>query len=367
MEYFVIFLFSILFSFYADKTYKNKVLFLFFSMLAITPLILMAGYRDENIGVDTLAYPQQTLDFIESIDNISQLNLLGLIVEPLYVLLGKISFLIGGNNLMVLLLFQHIIIVSNFYIAFVKFRNNVPIWIGMTMFCFLFYNMSLNLQRQMIAISFIFLATIYLLNGKKNKSIILYIIAFLFHKTSIIALLIYVSLYKRNVKWCKYSIAFSFLLLIAYSEIMSLIVKLPYFSKYMTYQQGNTYDSFFSITEFVTRLFFLWILFRYSILTRKSILSQCVFLLFICEFIINLTQLYSQFVGRFGYGLFVLYALFLPYFAFCYKNNTGRIRIRKVITSISITFIIFSWWYVYIISNAGETYPYSSRLISGLF
>lgn len=352
-------------SYLADKTYKYKILFVFFSISSILPLILMAGYRDSTIGTDTLAYPQQTLDYLQANSYLSLTDYFNLLVEPLYVFLAELSVYLGGYNLTTLLFLQHTIIIVAFYFSFIKLRKDMPIWIGMTMFCFLFYNMSLNMQRQMIAISLMFLATTYLINHKICKSMIFFIVAFFFHKTAIVAILILLAFYIRNIKWCKYSILICIIVLMGYSMFLSVIVSISYFSKYIIYQQNENYGSFFSITEFLTRILFLYLLFKIKIKRNNDILSKCVFCLFICESILNLTQIYSAFVGRIGYGLFALYCMILPSWVFCYKDHiSGKVKTRKVVTTISLLFIVLTWWYVYINSNAGETYPYSSRILN---
>lgn len=193
----------------------------------------------------------------------------------------------------------------------------------------------------------------------------LFITAFFFHKTSIIAVVVLLSLYYQNYKWCKYSVVFCGLFLLGYTTFMTIITSMSFFSKYIVYQQGEEYPSSFSITELLTRILFLSLLFKFGCQAKYVVIYKCIICLFICEFLLNITQVYSAYFGRIGLGLFTLYSIYLPLWVFCFRNSSiGKIKIRKRVTSCVAFFIMISWWYVYIKSNAGETYPYSSGIIT---
>ena len=53
--YLFTFILSILFTYIASLYYKNRMIFILFSVVAVTPLIIIGGLRDVGVGYDTIA------------------------------------------------------------------------------------------------------------------------------------------------------------------------------------------------------------------------------------------------------------------------------------------------------------------------
>lgn len=54
--YIIAFVLSLLGIYFADQYYKNKILFVFYSFIALAPTVIIAGFRFHTIGSDTDFY-----------------------------------------------------------------------------------------------------------------------------------------------------------------------------------------------------------------------------------------------------------------------------------------------------------------------
>lgn len=209
MIYLLVFAMSI---FIAAMACRSKIQIVHFLGLlcSIIPLCTLAGFRDETIGVDVLAYPLQSLSHTKGMP-VSEIFLFDGLLEPGYLFLAWLVNLYDGQ-LSTLLLLTQIIITLCFYIGFYRIRQYVPIWLSIMLYCFLFYNMGLNMMRQSLGMSVVFLGFTFLLpdlglfsNQKpKKQDIIKYLsfvfIAFCFHKSAVVSVILLPIFYYRNIK-----------------------------------------------------------------------------------------------------------------------------------------------------------------------
>ena len=95
------------------------------------------------------------------------------------------------GNLQWVLFFIHILIVVPIYLGLRKFKDlDGKLWLCMLVFYFMFYNVSLNIVRQYIAIAILFYGISSLLNDKRGetKFWISLIVALLFHNSSLLGI-----------------------------------------------------------------------------------------------------------------------------------------------------------------------------------
>ena len=71
--YLFTFILSILFTYIASLYYKNRMIFILFSAVAVTPLIIIGGLRDVGVGYDTIAYPVSAYNYLQINNNILSL------------------------------------------------------------------------------------------------------------------------------------------------------------------------------------------------------------------------------------------------------------------------------------------------------
>lgn len=350
MLYIYTFLFSILCSFGAQQQIKKKVLFLLLYAISALPLILLAGYRDVTVGTDTLAYPM-------SVYNNAQYYTFSLYtsVEPLYTFLGYISYKLGGD-FCIFLLMTHTLIVGCFFFGFWRLRRLAPLWMMTTFFCFLFFNMSIQLSRQSLALGVVFVGFTYLLEKKIWRFIVSVAIGFLFHRSVFFALFFIPFVYIENKRiqfWCFVG---SIMTVLLYDVSLSYIVAIRGFEKFQNYSEFGAYEGFFSYSELFIRVLFICVILYLS----KLKYSKSILLLFLTEFVLNLMQTKSRYVGRISLPMYILYFYYLPYFL---THISRRIRTSVMVKISVFSFVVFYWWFVYIYKCAGETYPYTSKIL----
>ena len=366
MIYFLSFIWASLFSMWAGRAYENQKFFFFlFSALSLTPLIILAGYRDITVGTDTGAYPLTTYEFVNKSN--SCLELIGLLgyIEPLYLLIGYVSLIFLPNEVNSILLVSSAITIILFYIGFVRMKQYSPLGLSMFFFSFLLYNMSLNLQRQLMAMAVVFLGFTYIINKRKENVIVFLIcsfIAFFIHHSAVASFLLIPLFYFENRKIKKWTAICILMFSLFYFSIFNYLSGFSFFSKYEMYQQGVGFEGQISISETILRILFLILILR-SINKYQDLqlFNSCKFT-FICELILNLLQIRSRFMGRLGYYLFDLYMIFIPYYVFILGNK----RNRTLLITFVMLFVVFDWWYVYIYSEAGQTFPYTSKILNNL-
>lgn len=360
MIYFIVFVISIFFANIAENTLKRKetILCVIFSFIPIMLLSLLAGIRDVTIGIDTSYYPVTAWEITDCNSLSKEWLSLSFYLEPLYILLAYLTHFIY-NDFNFFLWITHFIIIVCFYIAFIRMRHLAPMWFMMFLFCFLYYNTSINISRQSLAVAFGILGYSFLERKNLKMFLICIVIGFLFHKSCLFALLLIPIMYMpRRIN--KYIIVSLIVAFFAYSFLIVQFSMIEGFEKVGIYQIGGEMNATFSISEFIIRVAFLMIIYftlnKYNRDFRMNILT-----LFICELILNLFQMRSEFMGRIGYYIFILYLVYIPYVL----RNCSREK-RFILSCFIICLSIFNWWYVYIHSEAGQTFPYTSKILNNL-
>lgn len=148
----------------------------------ITIFALIAGLRKFTVGIDTKGY-------MDAIDNIIVGNLrlaYGLEWSFRYICYG-ISYLIKDSQwfLMIFAFVSNAFIILRIW----DFREYASFSVSVIAYYIMFYMMSLNLMRQFVAIAIIFYATRYLEKGQHIKYVCYILVATLFHRSSLIAVL----------------------------------------------------------------------------------------------------------------------------------------------------------------------------------
>ena len=209
--YIIVFMISIGLFALSDRvkfTQRKPVVF-----VAIITLCLLAGLRAESIGTDTRVYLVPIFEAAKKCHSLGEyLNSSFHAftwttdyvkdMEPLFPLLVLIVTKITGSLYCVQTILELCVILP-LYIA-VRKDKQTNLWMAMFVFCMAFYNPSMNMMRQSIAMSLGVLGFEYWRNEEKKNAFICVFIAFLFHTSSLLILLIYL-LYDYIVKGTKLS------------------------------------------------------------------------------------------------------------------------------------------------------------------
>ncbi len=137
-----------------------------------------------------------------------------------------------------------VIALTLFYRCIYIQRKNINIGLAVLSYSVLLYIFNFHLLRMMIAVGFVFLAFTYEIYDKKKRCIICFVLAFLFHYTSIIPALSYLlyKLFGKRIDIKKaVCIAGVFVLISLLLEplINYMILNVEMFSKYYVYQDNN--------------------------------------------------------------------------------------------------------------------------------
>lgn len=191
MVYIIMFVITILFTYIAERNFdkKNKFIGVIFSILAIALPSIVAGLRNLDIGLDISVYVEQ--NFQTALQSQSFKECLGnLNTDFLYIVINYIISRMS-DNINVLLFIIELINMTLLYLFIYNKRKSIHMWLAMTVYLMVFYNISLNLVRQSLAISVILFSMRYVENKKIIKFIICILIATLLHSTAIFSIPIY--------------------------------------------------------------------------------------------------------------------------------------------------------------------------------
>lgn len=199
MIYYSVFFISAFWSWASEVFFRNKSKFggILFSILAILCLSWLCGVRDLSIGTDVGVYGNQffqmaakSLNFSDYVNSLKGIYGASGATEYGYLFLNYIVSRITSNThlfLFVIGLIVNGIIYSSIYLL----RNQISLVLGWLTYCFLFFGTTLNLLRQSVAISLVLLGVVLLYKKYVRKSLIIFILAILFHNSAVFALLIY--------------------------------------------------------------------------------------------------------------------------------------------------------------------------------
>ncbi|WP_297700824.1 EpsG family protein [uncultured Fibrobacter sp.] len=166
------------------------------------PLIFVAAFRDVSVGVDTLMYAMKynivkTMSLSEMFADYGEDYLYSLILYVSSHLFDKPYAYFG--------LMQAFVIIPLLMLS-VKYSNKVDVWKILAIYCFWYYNDSLNIIRQMVAVVFVFVAFDFLQEQKKWKALLLFLIGYGFHSSAMmigIPMFIIYAAVKKNLSLTK--------------------------------------------------------------------------------------------------------------------------------------------------------------------
>lgn len=183
---------------------KNRFISLIFFVFAITIPAFIAGARDSGIGTDMKVYGDYYFDLANSI-SMKEFFILTDCELGYGILMYLISFF--TSNYTYMYFFIEFIILSLVLVSIVDYTGGKNIAFGMLIYYLLFYSYSLNLMRQCLAISIVLYSFRYVRKNLLFKFLCFLLIATLFHKTSIICIIIYpiYQLFNTDVKKVKFT------------------------------------------------------------------------------------------------------------------------------------------------------------------
>lgn len=367
IPYLSFFAITLLFTYISENKCKNKTAWVLFSLLSIVTPALLAGFRDDTIGTDIQTYVISTFNAASNYDGlkefVSSANIDIVFASLMY--LSNMLFDDISGAMFIISLFT----IFPIYWALFNIKRKISITLGVFLFLLSFYNLSLNIMRQSMALSVCLLAFSFIITNKYKSAVAALIVAYFSHSTSILFIapvLIYLY-YKKKISktnrqgtmiW-PYMIILPIVFLSFDFVLNNLINYGLLSSKYEMYSIRNKYGGTVLSSIFVVTYSALSIITYMLMIKRKTDINYIFG--FICTYstlAVGLLSTVSIWAGRLAYYFQIVNIILYPYII----NNLPN-KLKKPYT-IGLCFIyIFYWWYVYIINNNGETYPYTSKIL----
>lgn len=369
MIYILMFLLSLFFMWLGFTFKKNKIIkFLLITIGLLIPC-LMAGFRGLSVGTDTNGYVLNLYKNAKSIDHFSGIISFSkrLYYSTDYIYLF-ITYIIGHNQLsfqLLLFIYEAFIILPIFISMYMNKKDDKDVLFGMFLFYMMFYNLSLNMIRQSIAISFTILAFFIVKNEKiKYKNILslfVLLIGYGFHDTALFSILI-MCLYllfnnnriKENNKKIMFSVIIFLCLLcvIFYKPVLSLISSLGIYSKADMYlHRYSSFDfNFLGTLRNVILLVIVLSFKKFYIENKENYIF--ILLITILNILIGLLGTFVTYADRISYYLyFTILFIYIPMLS----PKTLKINPKLLIF---IVFTVIYWFVVIFMNNSNETLPY---------
>lgn len=356
---------------------KGKKQRLFYLAGIMLPCIL-AGFRYYTVGTDVKIYVKPMVDialtskgfknflytnwwYLWDYKSASQFEF-GYVIY-IY-LIAKIF-----RNLQFVLFFIQFLIILPVFCGLKKFKElDGKEWLAMLIFYAMFYNVSLNAMRQYMSLGILFYGLSCTINEKKDfKFFVSLIFAFMFHKSSLLGLLIYI-IYKvfndessnkyyltlgmKKIKLSYFLTLFLSvisLILIYNSSLLTFMLKLIGFERYNGYISGNVSFSVNSILK-ILPIIYIYILNRKDYLKTKD----AYFYLFIYIFSIFLNQFatVSEYGGRIAYAFEIFNIVFFCKLCLCINKKNYFTHF------ILVLYLCFYWWFYFGYGGSSETVPF---------
>lgn len=346
---------------------KNRI---YIDLFAILTLCLVAGFRDASIGTDTAGYIRPLIDNAIASDNFTQYLharwTVGYVVKSTSQFeIGYILFVYAVSRVFRSIVMTQtaleLLIVLPVYRA-LRIKGDVSVWFGMLVYIALFFNPSLNLNRQAIAMGFLLLAFAYWMKGKKAAAVITFLIGFSFHYSCIIGLVIlfiyeFIGHHKKGQANTRTVFRFNRMLIVlvagmifilAVNPIISLLKAIG-LSRFTGYINGQIHF----MPNQIIRLLPPFISLLLSYKGFKDNKSEWAFyvVMMVYAMIVNQFTSVNTFSGRIGY--------YFNYFSmFSYPLATENIKYKRTGKVVMIAYLAFYWWFYFVSLGMDATVPY---------
>lgn len=364
---------------YFSTISQDKKKSMIWSVCAIIIPSIFAALR-YNIGTDYRIHEMVFLEVVQGLEVTKR-------AEFGYVLLNQCVASFGGSY-NILLFFISFISISCVYLSFYSFKDKISVPIAMLFYMFLYYQMSFNFIRQLLAASIALYATVLFIKNKKVLSVVLCMIAGTFHVTALIYIpVLFVYSFLTNKKYDNLKIVIYVTLIICVFSypifltpileyLQEIIPQLRYFFNYLAVEYKSIGIGLF---RYILLFIIPGLLFYKK--TEKPFLFY--FHISIIGFIMWLTSYVTKMeFYRISYTFLFVLPILLSY----YWNNLEELfpcikikytfhndNINKLVSWIYlkrylllqlffINLLIFFWYYDYFYLGAHETVPYISIL-----
>ncbi len=354
---------------------KNNRQYIFIVFLALLLPCIVAGLRADVVGTDVRGYIVPLSEYAASATNIFEYFNMAWKAswkmmevkdyEPLFNVLVLICVRLMASKQLLLFVIQALTVFP-LYKGLERMVEKKYRWIGMLVYYFMFYNASLNMMRQWIAMALLIYSFSYLVNEEYMKYLAFAVLAFLFHRSAIVALVFCVlrkidarSQFRRGASLSGWTIRSQEIDIVIWAAIAVFVFNASFLvakvlamiglGKYSSY---FGFESTFLITQLVLRLP-IWGLFVLNRQRIKDYVSHVLLLFLVFECI------FANYVSG-AEHLFRIATWFSSYSVITYPILIERTkkRYRLVITSLVVLWLFLYWYYMIVFKGSHETVPY---------
>lgn len=363
--YIIAFIISLIGIYFANVTYKNKWVFTFFSLVALAPPIVIAGFRDHTIGADTdfyilpifnqaTHYFTKFNEFVEANPNTDFLYLLNTWIVSRFT-----------HESYIFLCVNHSLILIPLYITAFKLKKYLSPVAFFLLYYLIFYQESLSIVRQSIAISLSLLAFSFYLERNFKLYFCLLALAFGFHNTVIITILFPILLwFLKKYPLDKNKKKYAFFILMGIAVVINLNFILMLFinsgvlnTKYLIYTaESDTFKGGLGITNFFIKIVIIFFIYNFRKKNEEKVFYDFAYVVSIMDFIFCLFALLMAPLDRFSLYPRLMSCITLPIiFNICKKKKLySLVRMKYIL----LCLLFFFWYYVYILGDFDSTSEY---------
>lgn len=370
MVYIISFAVSILLIYYSETKRFRTVDAKICTAIALMLPCILAGLRAPTIGTDVLVYVEPLFKTACSADSFWDFYGTRFYQEATWSYVFVYEFEIGFNilcyicakffnSMPLLLLAIQALTVIPIYKGLRAFEKTQPVWLGMTVYYLMFFNNTLNMMRQWIAMAFLFYGFQFLLKKNYRKYWGVVLAAMVFHISAIMAVVVF-AVYLLTVGTNRQLNKLRAFFLVSIAIVVLLSLKpLAELMRLLGLRYANYFSGSISFLprQILYRIPIIFlIVYRWRFLKRSNQLVN--FYAVMIAYDLVFSQLISVFVQSGRIGTFFSEYYILAYPAICKASaNPGN---RRVLRWGVICYLCLYWWYVYTYEGSSATVPYLS-------
>ena len=355
MEYFVVFISSIFLAWLAEVGFRKEKKLFPYILIAVSILIpcILAGFRDDTIGTDVTWYvtplvdrAYKAIDFFDYFEMQQRDSMEIGFASLIYFL--TLSFDAGPT----LFLLQLCILIP-LYIALFRYRDRMPVWLGLTIFYFLSFNTGLSIIRQTLTITLLLCAFSFIEKKQWIVGTIIILLSITIHRSAIfLAFFVIVTYYLCRIRKVKpMAVILAVSILVFMGNFLMDLMRGGAYDEYASRALERTGEAGLSMKSLA--LYSCLTIIPFSKKGEQSIAA----IVALCGFVIYFMTIYSSYYIRLAMGPILFSTIAYP----SYINTIKPQKRKEYILIVLAT--LFIYWFVGVILHGGdETYPYMMRI-----
>lgn len=345
-----------------DKLKMTRALSVLFAAVGLLIPSILAGLRDFSIGTDIDLYGNVWFERAHRAGFFQYLrwattSSIGMVYAILNYIVGM--FTKDPHVFYFVLMLTEFVLV---YWAVTRFRENISVPLAMLIYYFLFYNITLNILRQSLALAIMTAAVSCLARNKDKQFLVLWLLAGLAHSSALLMIvLLPLKIYSKQrekrfntlVLFCVTSLA-----MVAYSKILALLIHVGILSERYAIYMGDIAAGGRMTRSALFIVISLLIVVAYPGLQRYD--KGMVFLINIAMVASALTLILffgNNQIIRIAYYFDLSLLFILPMLDHVISFELFGKRAKWL--HIFVLLLLAAYWFItVVVQRSGETYPY---------